>query len=99
MRAAGVDPAAVDAGACGFRLGPRINAAGRLGHPGEALELLLTDDPARAEELAEKLENLNRRRQRVEQEILDGAVAQIEEADDAWRARRAYVLASSEWHE
>src|SRR5215475_80020 len=34
MRAAGVDPATVDAGACGFRLGPRINAAGRLGHPG-----------------------------------------------------------------
>ena len=44
MRAAGVDPAAVDAGAVGFRLGPRINAAGRLGHPRAALELLLTED-------------------------------------------------------
>ena len=42
MRVAGVDPAAIDAGAVGFRLGPRINAAGRLGHPRAALELLLT---------------------------------------------------------
>jgi single-stranded-DNA-specific exonuclease len=99
MSAARVDRAHVSASDLGFRLGPRINAAGRLGHPGDALELLLTDDPARADELAEKLENLNRRRQRVEQEILDGAVAQIEEAGDEWRERTAYVLASSEWHE
>src|SRR5436305_7216998 len=40
MRSAGVDPAAVDAGACGFRLGPRINAAGRLRHPRAARALL-----------------------------------------------------------
>ena len=39
MRAAGVDPATVDAGACGFRLGPRINAAGRLGHPRAASDI------------------------------------------------------------
>ena len=45
---------------------PRINAAGRLGHPREALELLLTDDAARAEQLAERLEGLNRQRQQVE---------------------------------
>ena len=44
MRAARVDPAAVDEGAVGFRLAPRINAAGRLGRPSAALELLLTDD-------------------------------------------------------
>ena len=44
MRAAHVDPATVDSGAVGFRLAPRINAAGRLGHPGAALELLLTED-------------------------------------------------------
>jgi single-stranded-DNA-specific exonuclease len=49
MRAAGVDPATVDCGACGFRLAPRINAAGRLCHPGAALDLLLTEDAAEAE--------------------------------------------------
>ena len=44
MRSASVDPAAVDAGAIGFRLAPRLNAAGRLGRPEAALELLLTEE-------------------------------------------------------
>ena len=52
MRTAGVDPAAVDAGAVGFRLAPRINAAGRLSHPETALQLLLTEDDTEAAELA-----------------------------------------------
>src|SRR6059036_2396522 len=69
MRAAGVDPATVDCGACGFRLGPRINAAGRLGHPRAALELLLTDDRDDAKRLAAELEDLNRERQAVEDRI------------------------------
>jgi single-stranded-DNA-specific exonuclease len=99
MSAARVDRTRIGAGDLGFRLGPRINAAGRLGHPGDALELLLTDDEKRARELADKLETLNRRRQQVESEILEGAVEQVEAADDDWRGRRAYVLASSEWHE
>ncbi|MDX6495089.1 MAG: single-stranded-DNA-specific exonuclease, partial [Gaiellales bacterium] len=76
-----------------------INAAGRLGHPGVALELLLTQDEERARELAQKLESLNRRRQAVEEEILALAVEQVEGRDQAWRARCAYVLASPDWHE
>src|SRR5215468_1094834 len=63
MRVAGVDPAACDEGAVGFRLAPRINAAGRLCRPEAALDLLLTDDPAEAKRLAEELEDLNRERQ------------------------------------
>ncbi len=99
MRAAGVDPATVDAGACGFRLGPRINAAGRLGHPRAALELLLTDDADDARRLANELEDLNRDRQAVEARIFREAAQQVEEWPDELRERRAYVVAGENWHE
>jgi single-stranded-DNA-specific exonuclease len=99
MRASGVDPAALDAGAVGFRLGPRINAAGRLGHPRAALELLLSDDPDEARRLAGSLEELNRERQAVEGRILREAIAQVEEWPESSRRRRAYVLAGADWHE
>jgi single-stranded-DNA-specific exonuclease len=99
MRAAGVDPATVDAGACGFRLGPRINAAGRLGHPRAALELLLTDDADDARRLANELEDLNRERQAVEGRIFREAAQQVEEWPDEHKERRAYVVAGENWHE
>jgi single-stranded-DNA-specific exonuclease len=99
MRAAGVDPAAVDAGAVGFRLGPRINAAGRLGHPRAALELLLTDDADEARRLAVSLEELNRERQAIEGRILREASAQADEWPEARRCARAYVLSGADWHE
>jgi len=99
MRAAGVDPAAVDAGACGFRLGPRINAAGRLGHPRAALQLLLTEDPDEARRLANELEDLNRERQGVEARIFREAAQQVEEWPEEHRRRRAYVVAGESWHE
>jgi single-stranded-DNA-specific exonuclease len=99
MRSAGVDPASVDEGAVGFRLAPRINAAGRLSHPEAALELLLTDDDKVAAELAGRLEELNRERQAVEDRILREAVAQVDEWPEARRARRGYVLADESWHE
>ena len=99
MRSAGVDPAALDSSSLGFRLGPRINAAGRLGHPATALELLLTDDERRADELARKLEELNRERQGIEDRILREAVARVEEWPEVRRRRRGYVVAGEDWHE
>lgn len=99
MRAAGVDPAGVDSGAIGFRLAPRINAAGRLGHPRVALELLLTDDAAEATRLAAALESLNRDRQAVEERILREANRQIAAWPEAQRRRRAYVLWGEDWHQ
>jgi single-stranded-DNA-specific exonuclease len=99
MQGAGVDPAAVDAAAVGFRLAPRLNAAGRLGHPREALELLLTEDAAEARRLADSLEELNRERQAVEGRILREAVAQVEAWPPEQRARRAYAVAGADWHE
>ncbi|MBD0338791.1 MAG: single-stranded-DNA-specific exonuclease RecJ [Thermoleophilia bacterium] len=99
MACAGVDPAAVDAGAVGFRLAPRINAAGRLGHPGIALDLLLTEDRDEARRLANELERLNRDRQGVEERIVREAIARVEEWPEAQRRRRGYVLAGEDWHE
>ena len=99
MRVARVDPAVVDAGAIGFRLAPRINAAGRLGHPRVALELLLTDDREHARSLADRLEELNRDRQAVEDRIVRAAIQQVEEWPEATQSRRAYVLWGEDWHE
>jgi single-stranded-DNA-specific exonuclease len=99
MRTARVDPAAVDEGAVAFRLAPRINAAGRLCRPEAALELLLTDDPDEAARLAQRLEELNRDRQAVEDRILRAAVEQIESWPSARQAQRGYVLAGEDWHE
>ena len=99
MRSARVDPATVDATSVGFRLAPRINAAGRLGRPDLALELLLTDDRAKARELAGTLEDLNRERQGVEERILREALATVDTWSPEARARRGYVLWSEEWHE
>ncbi len=99
MRSARVDPAAVDAGAVGFRLAPRINAAGRLCRPDIALELILTEVSERARELAAELEDLNRDRQAVEDSILREASALVESMPEPQRRRRGYVLWREDWHE
>jgi single-stranded-DNA-specific exonuclease len=99
LKAAHVDPAAVDAGKVGFRLGPRINAAGRLGHPRAALELLLTEDADEARRLADRLEELTCDRQAVEERIVRAAIAQVEEWPEAKRRRPAYVVWGEDWHE
>jgi len=99
MRSAHVDPAAVDAAAVGFRLAPRINAAGRLCRPDAALELLLTESEDDATRLAAELETLNRDRQAVEDRIVRAAVAQVESWPEAKRRRRGYVLWGDDWHE
>ncbi len=99
MQSARVDPATIDATAVGFRLGPRINAAGRLGRPDVALHLILTEDAREADLLAAELETLNRDRQAVEDRILREAVALVESWPEPKRARRGYVLWGEDWHE
>jgi single-stranded-DNA-specific exonuclease len=99
MQSAHVDAAAVDAGAVGFRLAPRINAAGRLGQPDLALELVLSEDADDARRLAARLEELNRDRQAVEDRILREATALVESMPEPQRRRRGYVLWSEDWHE
>ena len=81
----------------GFVLAPRINAAGRMGAADMAADLLLCQDPAKAEELAKALCALNRERQSVEQTIYSQAEAMIGELPED--QRRALVLASETWHQ
>ena len=81
----------------GFVLSPRINAAGRMGAADLAADLLETDDPARAEELARALCELNRQRQTVEQEICADATAKIQSLQA--EERSALVLSSEAWHQ
>jgi len=81
----------------GFRLGPRLNAAGRLDDAMAALELLLTDNPGRAAELAELLDRHNAERQRIEERIVAEAVAQAHAQEQAGQSQ-VLVLANPDWH-
>jgi single-stranded-DNA-specific exonuclease len=94
MRASRTDPGSLDAGAIGFRLAPRINAAGRLGSAEAGLELLLCGERARAEEIAAELEQANARRRLIEERIGWEAEAQVRELGE----RPAYVLDGAGWH-
>jgi len=88
---------AVEAWHAGFALGPRINAAGRVGRADAALELLLTDLPARAEELARFLDNANRERQAIEKEIVHEAIEEIDATFDETKDF-GLVIAREGWH-
>ncbi len=79
----------------GFRLAPRLNAAGRLESADVAADLLLTRDPAQAAELAERLEELNTRRQQQEREITLAADAQARSRADFDSARVLMVIGNN----
>jgi single-stranded-DNA-specific exonuclease len=87
----------VDCGMVGFRLGPRLNAAGRLDDASVGAELLLTGDLERADILAAELDAANEERQSLEQEILRDALRMLED-DYTSRGRKSIVLASESWH-
>ncbi|MDB4526948.1 single-stranded-DNA-specific exonuclease RecJ [bacterium] len=81
----------------GFRLGPRLNAAGRLHTAQSALDLLLERDPAEAKSIAQKLDQQNRERQELEYRMYDEALAMIEKGPHP-RDRCSIVLGSDDWH-
>lgn len=89
----------ISPGDIGFRLGPRVNAAGRCGRAADALEILLTDDPAKALELAARLEAFNTERQAIEETILEEARAQARAALAERPECRGFVLCSDGWHQ
>ena len=79
---AGLDPTHISSYHCGYILGPRINAAGRMAEPDIALELLLTNDRCRADELAEKLGKLNTQRQQSVRTMLEEADEKVRQRGD-----------------
>jgi len=87
----------VDSGEASFKLIPRINAAGRIGSPEDAVRLLLTDDMDEAIRIASILDNYNRERQEIERKILN-EVLQIIETKSRDKTIKSIVLASPEWH-
>ena len=92
---AGLEGRGVNSVTIGYTLAPRINAAGRMGCAGIAVELLLTDDPVRAEELAAELCRLNKERQSVELGIFEQCVRRLERRPQP----DAIVLADESWHQ
>ena len=96
MRVAGVDPQSVNETTLGFALAPRINAAGRLYRADAGLELMLTEDDARALEVARELDSANTERQSVETAILFDAERRLAELGTP--GARAHVLDGDGWH-
>lgn len=97
LRSSGLAEKEVRAGHLGFVLGPRLNAAGRIGDATDGLRLLLTDDEAEAEGLARRLDGLNVERQALDQRILDEALIQVEQEGDLERDA-GFILAGDGWH-
>jgi single-stranded-DNA-specific exonuclease len=89
---AGEEPRPVD---ISFRIGPRINASGRLADAAVSVELLLSEDPAYCREAAAQLDAFNRERQDIERQITERAYAVIEQR---FSNARGIVLFDNEWH-
>jgi single-stranded-DNA-specific exonuclease len=106
MAVARVDPSRVNERTVAFGLAPRINAAGRLYRADAGLELILTEDPIRAAQVAQELDRVNHERRAAEREIRFQAEAQIAELSAAHSGGggtsagipRALVLAGENWH-
>lgn len=96
--ASGLGGERVSAEDVGFKLGPRLNACGRLGHAREAAELLTTATGERAHQIAAQLTALNRERQATERRIFDQAMELAEIGGMFVDDRRAVVLAHEDWH-
>jgi single-stranded-DNA-specific exonuclease len=95
VEACGLDGRAVRASHCGFILGPRLNAAGRIGDAADGLRLLLTDDAAEAGALAARLERLNGERQQLDQRMLEEALERVENGGEL---EPGIVLEGDGWH-
>ncbi|MDR1935773.1 MAG: single-stranded-DNA-specific exonuclease RecJ, partial [Candidatus Accumulibacter sp.] len=99
--AAGRDPAKAGAADLGFIIGPRLNAAGRLADMSLGVEALITDDAARALNIAQELERLNRERKDIESGMQQQALAHLDAIDEESEAvaAPAITLFHPQWHQ
>ncbi len=93
----GAGEKALTAGIIGFQLGPRLNAAGRLGDAKRGVQLFLTDSESQAMDIATELDAENRKRQEMEQDILNEADAIIQNTIDV-QSQSILVVAGHNWH-
>jgi single-stranded-DNA-specific exonuclease len=93
----GIENQTIDSNKASFSIIPRINAAGRIALAKDAVELLLAESPERANELARKLDGLNRKRQVMEKEIFNEL---LEQAEDRFETGEMgpLVFSSPKWH-
>ena len=100
LAVSGLDPARVSSIDLAFRIGPRLNAAGRLEDMAIGIECLLTDDLARARELAEQLSELNKQRRELQDHMQREAFAQLDKLAPARAGPPlGIVLAQAQWHQ
>ena len=92
------DPERLDESDLGFRLAPRINAAGRLYRADAGVELFLTEDEGRAEAIAIELSRANSERRATEREVDAAAEAARRELPDHLREAHGFVVAGRDWH-
>ena len=100
MQVAGVDEAQkqLKPDDIGFRLGPRINAVGRIGDPQIVIELLTTDEPGIALERAMQCEQINQQRRQLCEQIEQEAIALVESTPIPWQRDRVLVVVATGWH-
>ena len=97
-RVAGIKEGTVSCGQVGFRLAPRLNAAGRMESAVPGVDLLMSDSLEESLLIASELDTANAERQAIERHIFDEAVAMVESCGD-YPGRRSIVLASAGWHQ
>ena len=98
LEVSSTDPKTMDASSIGFRIGPRINALGRMSNPRAAVELLITQDPSRAFEIATEMNRLNGKRQGIERRVVKEAHACVAQESLLKDDPPLLVMAGERWH-
>lgn len=96
---AGFSNKTMNASSLGFSIGPRINASGRMGSAETALKVLTSQDPIESHQLAQELEEINKSRADLQNQIWDEVRAQVTEGIEKGKYTHAVVVASENWHE